>query len=67
MTPRVPTDPELIGAAYRLAGLSATTARVTEMCSVMDNVLGLLDSLHARVLGDTPLPTTFDASWEVTS
>ncbi len=67
MTPRVPTDPALIGAAYRLANLETTTARATEMCPVMDGVLGLLDSLHARSLGDAPLPTSFDASWEVTA
>lgn len=62
MRQRVPTDPNLIEVAYRLANLATNESYVDAMCPVMDGIFGLLDTLHDGSLGDAPLPVSFDAT-----
>jgi len=50
--------------ACRLADSPTTDRRAEELVPVVDGVYQLLDSLHRSPLGDTPLPTNFDASWK---
>ena len=63
MRSRVPTDPQTLEAAARLAGLELSPDRIAQLVPAMDGFYALLDPLHGTELGDTPPAIAFHARW----
>lgn len=64
MSSRVPTDPQTLEAAARLAGLSLSPERIAQLVPAMDGFYTLLDALDRGDLGETAPAFAFRASWE---
>lgn len=63
MSQRVPADPRLLEAAAQLAGLPLTEARIAQLVPDVSGFFQLLDTLHAKDLGETPPAIAFRARW----
>lgn len=64
MSFRVPTDPELIEAAARLAALTLSPERVAQLVPAMNGFYMLLDALDQGDLGETAPAIAYRAKWE---
>jgi hypothetical protein len=64
MPSRVPTDPELIEAAARLAALKLSPERIAQLVPAMNGFYTLLDALDRGDLGETAPAMAFRAKWE---
>lgn len=60
---RLPSDPDLLVAAARLASLPLSQERIAQLVPVMDVTCSLLDALAQGGLGETAPATAFDAAW----
>lgn len=54
MATRTPTDPDLLAAAARLAGVQFAPDRYAQLVPAMNGFYQLLDALHWGELGETP-------------
>lgn len=61
MATRIPTDPELLAAAARLAGVQFAPDRYAQLVPAMNGFYQLLDKLHRGELGETPPAIGFRA------
>ena len=61
MAHRTPTDPDLLTAAARLAGVHIAPARYAQLMPAMNDFYQLLDTLHRGDLGETPPAIAFRA------
>jgi hypothetical protein len=64
MSSRVPTDPQTLEAAARLAGLTLSPERIAQLVPAMDGFYTLLDALDQGDLGETAPAFAFRAKWE---
>ena len=64
MSSRVPTDPQTLEAAARLAGLKLSPERIAQLVPAMDGFYTLLDALDRGDLGETAPAFAFRAKWE---
>jgi hypothetical protein len=64
MRSRVPTDPQTLEAAARLAGLELSPDRIAQLVPAMDGFYTLLDALDRADLGETAPAFAFRAKWE---
>ena len=61
MENRTPTDPDLLTAAARLAGVQISPTRHAQLMPAMNEFYHLLDALHLGDLGETPPAIAFRA------